>query len=613
MLRSILRIQQLRSTIYLSGLVRNVSGEKLDNLLIHDEVVKKKANLRDEWIGSNESFNHYSTVQNVNRYSDEYLANEIAQASGTEQPDERLKQAKTSDLANTYDCADILSLFNLIEPQLADLKAENLTAIYDKINSLAYKSRSAAEDGKTMPIDELLDIMNTSSTFRSLISRTCELSEQLDPKCLVAAYRTFRLTNIESNNKQVKAILQVLGSKVDELELADISLLLSELLTYSRNPLFPVDLSLKLSGQLYKAAENKLMDANRDKDDLNLLISFLDIFSSNDSVSAHLINKLAASKHALDFRRSVILLRKLKTIPNLDQGPLIKECNSRIYEFISANPTRENAYLYLENVHERADSGRQNAPFYEARLLDVLTPILLKDLDLDWKSKHLIFHLIFNFSIEWLYDERLLKLMYNVICDDQEFSSKRPTSKFVFFTRFRLPFVDPTKLAQSIFENPKLDFNLGLKNKKLNLKILNDLIINDVQNTNLILIFNKLSRNFKQFDLRKISLQEFKLLNLAKVYLWKFSKLNETSKAHLERKLSTISNMLSMLECNPKIDQKIIQFNAKIQQNAYLSNGILLGSVAVYDKSIRDLIPIIEYKDYFHKIDQLPLSADQQL
>ena len=98
---------------------------------------------------------------------------------------------------------------------------------------------------------------------------------------------------------------------------------------------------------------------------------------------------------------------------------LIDKCNATICdEFAKQSIGEEDFEIYLK-LHKSIDSINREFPnFYDERTFKLLMPFLIDKTEnkMEILDDFFIFNLVKNYSNFGIYDERMLKLVYNLLC-----------------------------------------------------------------------------------------------------------------------------------------------------------------------------------------------------
>lgn len=546
------------------------------------------------------------------------------------QTDYRIKQMDryyNDDLVQSLEyCSSMSDLLKAIEPRVNELRTDHLEVIYEKINMLLEQAKSQTS---TQEYEELKDAVRSSPSYVMLLARTMQLIRELDNNCLVQQLLTLGLLEQNSASKIMAATLQMLKHKVNDLQLTEIRDCLRALASYS------VDSRLgNFLDAFYQAlllvASGKILSNRYDHEDVELAIGFfvaltsLNNFEGCYKAAIRLVEVLLLKQNQLDFHQATRLLGQIKEIefpshfPSSDSDlfkQLISKCNATIYETLALYPSEEKFAAYLNDVHQRLDSSAfllNN--LYDHKVLSIISPALSSKL-----AEHdqlALFHLTYNHSTLGIFDERLLKQFYELVCNDpQKFNPELfdPYALYSMFTSLRLPFVERERLAKLVF-NEALEGPNALKGNKQNswtkiLKILVNLVLTEVRDEKLLQHFFE---RIEQNKTRHLSSPNWSAqirrgdIVLAQVYLSLFGQSEIESK--VGSLLRQIWRSLRVRHKRPKQSD-----DCKIVTNVMLSNGMPLHSFAVYDQSKNDLISLPEYRSQYLEIDRIPLAPHQQM
>ena len=531
--------------------------------------------------------------------------------------------------------SDLLSLFKKIIPHELDrLKSNHLELIFDKVN-LYLK-----DEIKTSKSDfaQIQNSIKSQSSFKLLLDHTLKVKDGLNLKCLSSLFTMLHLINENPNGELSKTAFNLLKQYANDPEFSyelidclETTSAYSSLLNfksrsekYSNKNRYSFDFDIFL----LRMIKVKTIETNFQFKDLVIVVKLLNILLSRKILdeNVNFIMKLARflleSDKNLDLAHASSLIANLKNVrrfpkklnyeENLDIfKQLIFKCNSCIFAYL-ANPNEDKLNYYLNQLHFNQDPNFVFDNLYDEKILNLLSPFILSKMD-TIENKRLIYNLVFNHFKCYIYDSNLMKLVYELVCENSAF--RNDFNYFVTFyllTDLRLPFVDSKRLASVLFDFESNTYSYKIIRQQANsIKLLSKLVLNDVIDEELLKKIISVALNLDDFtysNLQSITKREFKL---AKVCFSLF--VNLDSKSNLNKALDQISKIIDSFDPHQFIDKKLNDINSRIQRNGFLSNGIYLDSFVIYDKSIKDIIQLTEYRNYFERIDQIPLDENQEM
>ena len=300
---------------------------------------------------------------------------------------------------------------------------------------------------------------------------------------------------------------------------------------------------------------------------------------------------------------------------------LISKCNSTINDhFIKKQPNENYLNEYLINVHDRLDYLNLEFPnYYDRRLLVFLAPYLIERINSGEYPLFYLHNVINHFAKFNIYDERLLKLMNNKLCTDQDRLNKGNILHFYFMlSNYRLPFVDHQNLTKQLFDL-FIEFKDSYEFKQMSVRLLAEFILNDVNDEDLFNYLIKTIQNLdKKFHAYYRPRKRFNRVVLSKIYLTTFSNVDSEMKIRINNLIDQLISKIYPEKNRKTISIEYFKINDKIQKDAFLSNDLCLNTIAVYNKSSGDLVSL-KYKEkypnsfLFDKIDQTSLGEDEEL
>lgn len=543
------------------------------------------------------------------------------------QTDYRIKQMNryyNDELVQRLEhCEGVPVLLETIEPRVGELRTDHLEVIYEKINMLCVKAKKQMP---TQEYEELKEIVRSSPAFVMLLARTMQLIRELDNSCLVKQLLTFRLLDQDPATKIMAATCQMLKHKVNDLQLEEIKDCLRVLASYS----FDSRLD-NFFNTFYQAlllvASGKILSNRYDYEDVELAICFFVVltrwgnFEQCYNASIRLVRVLLLEENQLDFHQATRLLRQIKQIEFPCPFPypdfnlfkqLISKCNATIYETLALWPSEEKIAAYLNDVHQRLDpSSFLFHNLYDYKILSIISPVLSPTFA--EHDKQALFHLIHNHYKLDIFDERLLRQFYELICSDrypEEFAGQfDPYALYSMFTSLRLPFVEPEHLAKLVFNLNDQKVRRSLNSRIKTLKILIKLALTEVRDEQLLQHFFRIIEQNKTEFLQ--SSDWYTQIRRGDIVLAQIC-LSLFGQSEIESKVGGLLRQIwrsLRIHCNRPREFA----DCKVVGNVMLSNGVSIHSFAVYDQSKNDLVSLLEYRSQFLEIDRIPLAPHQQM
>ena len=553
-------------------------------------------------------------------------------------------------IKSLYYCKSVEHLLTLVRPYLVNdssidsdapkslprnenrIEPDHLEMVYNQFRLLYHEPKF----GSKQSLDKFCQTLKESSEFECLQHQTVHLIEELSTACLIDALYAFtRILNQDPQSKFVRGVIKQLDARLNVLTLDETADCLEILNRYQINSFErnPTELNQDLpqfTRSLAEAAKRRLMSNHSGELQTILRYFFIFLNPHNDPTYKMVINlakRLCSPDVKFDFKQSVMLLRIIK-INHLFMeeskacvqdklfielmNKLISKCNSSIFDTLNSERKPKDFDFYLMKIHDFINPINYDfSNFYDKRLIRLLGDFLIEHLDDAENYKHLLYNLVYNYSKFFTFDERLLKLLYELCCENERLVPKIAVSNFYYlFSRYRLPFVDHERLATKLLLNAS-DYETMDYYKRNPLKVLCQLILNDVADQRLLIYFDAAADKLDDAFYARISFNQYKEIALARVHL-KASKTHETLKRQIEQKLDRAVKNIIQMNRRPRISDAFIRINNKLQSNAYLSNGVFIYPVGIYDRNIQNLIAL-PHLSFFQEIDRLPLTDNQEM
>lgn len=631
MLKRIAKLPGLRSTnlVHLIRTCSNGLNRVIDQNAIKERMEKSrfKDKLCDEMLNRTKQLSDELRSTKINS---ELIDNKPNLKTSTEQIEE---QEEIDLLDYVVYCEDIPSILHAIEPHLSNIVANDLFTIYHQINfNIISSKRHKIGDPNQRPYRMNVELLQSSSIFRSLVDHTVNKIDELNVACLSQVINVFSLSMQKLDPRINEIILTNLRSKLNDLELKEILICSKSLDSYSK--VAENDkLLLNLKKSLLDKAKVKILSNQFETNDIDSICKCFNIFlHSLDSdpdfqMINHLTTILLSPQSELDLKNAVLVMKSINQAnyhyrTSLNSPvllyQLIEKCNSTIFNIISADPKSQNVLFYVKNIHQYKVQPNFNLKnLFDPKIIDLIAPILIEESYYFPNAKFLIFTMMYNYARFQIYNERLLMYIYDLIRNDSNFMAHAGvTNIFNLYSRYRLPFIDYQNLAKILFFDNFNLIKLVLDNKTTGLMIFCNLLLNDV------ILNREAFDNFEQLissqlnDLkfvRQFSFNNYKTFLVAKAHLESFVELEASLKDEIKRKMNDWNFQISLKNKRLNNFSTNLIPSDKLLLNAYLSNGILIGTVGIYDDSIKGMISITKYKDYLDKVEQIPLNKNQQM
>lgn len=568
---------------------------------------------------------------------------------------------------NIKSSKNLNDLLDLIEPYQSTLNNDQLVSIFGKIKELAFEIKSneyasLVEQMKLKTevkksIEKFRQTAESSDVFKQLLNQTNSLINNLDTICLIDLLEILNLLKYDPKSEIIVNNLNVLRSRLNNLNLNEIKKCLEIMHHYLHHQSATVQF-FKFNQDLLRIANKMILNDKLNLNDIQSISRCYFIFLKpensiivGDELINYLTNHLLSNRIKFNFEESVLILEKIKqcflyfnynvvktrikTFQNTNQSitniykqiefrikqnqlfpnsipELIDKCNSIIYTELIKDDDRsrnEKINFYLSKLHDFTNTlNFELVHFYDEKLFYLLTSHLIKNLD---NNYDFIYRLMINYSFYETYDERLLKLFYDLLCKNDKFRIKLDISKiYMLLSELRLPFIDHNLFSEILFNHLKSTLDANLINS---VRLFSRTILNDVNNEKLFLHFFESIDKLDSKSYEKFNIKIFKEITLAKAHLSISSDLDQKLKFKIERKLDQLIQNFTSFSKKPTIGTKFIRFDNRIQNTGYLSNLVYLNAFVIYDRSIGDLLPLNQYFNYFDKIDRIPIKKDQEL
>ena len=543
--------------------------------------------------------------------------------------DYRIKQMDkyyNDDLVKTLEfCDSMAGLLKIIQPCVNELRTDHLEVIYEKIGALCEKDK---ETMSTAEYREFREAVRSSHVFISLMVRTLELIRELDSSCLVKQFRVFSLVGQDPTSKIMATTCQMLKHTVNDLQLEEINDCLKIMSSYSRDS--PLANFLNAFYQaLLLVASSKILSNKYDHENIEMVIDFFNVLIRSDNfeefydATLRLVDALLQEENELDFYQATRLLRKIKQTQFPISFPLddfdlfeqlITKCNAAVYEALALSPSEEKISTYLD-VHQSLDASQFCfSNFYDFKILGILSPLLSSSFA--EQDKQPIFHLIQNYAKHNIFNERLLKELYELVASDrypEEVGEPwDPYTLYSLLTDIRLPFVDKNHLAKQLFNLEDKNVLSSLSDKRKSLDLLVKFVLTDMRDGVLLDYFANKMMFFEEGPSRGSFWPGrflWSKMNLAQTYLKLFGK------TEIETKVEGVLRSITRAKQNKAYGTKRIanRTDLKVASKVSLSTGVSLPAFAIYDQTKGDLLSLANYSGHFSEIDKISLGMHQQL
>ena len=574
-------------------------------------------------------------------------------AIGTAELTERLKQTESVGLSVDeelrfrlenllVDCSSesVSKFLDAIQLKPGELEASQLEIIFCLLKQLIIELNSQ----KIMLIDDSVRVLAHSSTFASILARSLATVDRLYPNCLIGLFEMLTLTKQEPQNELVQRVLSALDSQLDHL---NVNQLCRCYKTANKYFLYKIpetqqliDLKKAVLGREKKMLLRNEFDSKDEDAVIDHFTNFADFENDpNFQVVEHLAKVLLLPFVSLNFKQAVKIMGKVQPSYNFYTykckggrllhpelavrqrekrlyppilADLFEKCNTTIFEEFTFNLNAETFPYFLTKLHTNVSPLNFEFPdFYDQRLLSIISPWIVWNHEYRAIDYNRILRLVRNYSHFYLFDMKLLQLIYEKFCSRMAFKKFDAMSFYTLLAKFRWPFVDHqnagllARLRQSI------------ESRTNRVRLLAHLVLNDVSDSNLL---RELNETINQADgrlFRDLRLDDYKLIALARNYLPMFSQLDGNLRSELEHKFGQIINRLLATRQRPAMSFKYFRVDSRLTNIAYLSNGLCVDVFAIYDKSAGNLISLNEHRESlgqsFARVDQLRLGNDQEL
>ena len=639
--------QTTRRTISLNRCLKSSSScvqrknEEI-NLGEENESSQLKSRLAD--LSSSASLPKLKTV-NTDQSSREQL--EPTSDSNASEPRSHSNASEQGNDSNATDCDTVEDWLSTIRPQLAELSPDELNTIYVRMMRLFRRQK------ETMPADTLLECkkeLTKSPDYWQLIDRTKDSMSELTNVALINLLRWFSMTGESMQSPLYLDTCDELHGRVNRSELSAGELV---------EALFVMHFHVNgpfADQQLVQAARSMLLQGKR-IDDVDTITKCIFLFLMPDYdeqylATKRLIRRLLSPKVQLNFRQSVLLLRRIKQSSELNSveirrnqvaknyqtytkegrinrrkktssvvqhfpkklAGLIDKCNAVIHRQLTEEPTSENFDFFLSRLHDSVDPiNHEFTNFYPLNLLAPVRDFLLtsnaESANGQRRYDLVLYNLITNYYKMSKFDEALLRRLYEVVCSSEQLRSELadPAIFYYLISNHRLPWVQHDLLAGRLFGD------LCKSESKLSTtaaRLLSELILNDVQDERLLDYVCDQIRNLSSY---RVSSNEYKKVALARVYFSMFGQPKSVQlKQKIDRKLNQI--IFDYAGNKPKLSEKYIRYaDSKVQKNGFLSNGMYVKGFGIYDRQEADFVSLADHEKYFTRIDRMPIKEHQEL
>ena len=512
-------------------------------------------------------------------------------------------------------------------------------------------------------------LTRSSNSIRLLLDRANYLiKNETDKKFLISLLGL--LSRIRENStspivKSTTAGLVRLSEDMNSVELIDC---LTAIGHYLGDPLACGDL-FKFNLKLLKLAKKRILQNELDLNEVALIIRYLYVFLRNENrtdfqVSQYLIERLLSfDRSVLTFDDCVLICRRInqsRILAHLASYrrdgreyendkirmaykvnsvasptkqtmgeclvPLICRCTEEIANGLSERPTDERFSVFFINcLFTRREMTMILDHFSKPdvqRIVRLSTDFLQNHFDPITHGRlfnDMISFENFLFSSTTQNDASVVRLLYERFCSNENWlhSQLNVCRAYTMLTRNRYPFVDYQLLANRLMSSVE-QLRKSLNEDDLSyLHLLTRLVLCDVNDEKMYDLLGELAPRLNADSYLAISYFQYRKIALTNAYLsTSLCKLNYQLKAKLQRILTDSLEAIRSVGRKPTIQKGISHSKrtaSKIQENGYLSNGILLSHFGIFDRSIGELVPLDEYTDHFDSVDLIPLTDQQHV
>lgn len=512
-------------------------------------------------------------------------------------------------------------------PVLKPLKLDQLRVAFEVLSELpaALKRRGIMSRKATRWV------LQRAQLLELLLNRGHSHISELDPASLTALFRLLVKMG-RTEDDLVRNTIEQLDARLDALSLKQLSEVWACTDYFMKHSASRKIVTFRK--RLLERLRARTLDPNElNGKNLDLLVQLFDHFlvnreaDENFEVVKHLLEMLLWPETRLNFDHSVSLLcsvRKAYREPDESTSspgalaPLIDRCNSAVLEQLESRPSsKAHHYLFLEEVYRTPSWFPKYFPnFCDPELLDRMAAYFAGDRDAkagNLRPEHaaMIRNLLFCYSKVGLYNEQLIELFYRLVCNGRFLADQFTPAEYHLLANYRWPFVDHQRLLKALKSSKKfLDVRTSASTYS---GMLCQLLLHETTDQELLRHLNENSRPYQVKD-SQLYLDNYKQTTLAREVLEMFCDLDDNDlkldlKRTLDKRLRELSQSLSL----PNVRSKFVPIDKRLQEGGYLSNGVYVDVFAIFDHTIRGLVPLNQFKKHFKEIDLIPLTKQQEL
>lgn len=544
---------------------------------------------------------------------------------------EEALKARLKTLLEDCDSRSLGKFLDVIQQTPGELGPQQLDIVFDLMNQLIVELNLK----KAMHTDDSLLLLQRSPVFTKILDRSLALLDQLNSDALLNFFETLILTRRGPESAMVSQVLHALTNLLDEMHLGQLCKCYKTADQYRLLNVPETQQVIRLKREVLRREKDKLLRHRFYPSEGDTIVDHFANFADfeNDPDFA-VVERLArvllipTFSKLMTFEQALDILTKTQSSYNLYRSrsserparekrlypPILSElfekCNTRIFEEFTLNPSSKMFSHFLQTLHSNVSPVNFEFPnFYDERLLSLIRPWII------WSHQHqqelnhsLVLRMLRNYAQFYIFDEQLLKLVYEQACSKRAFRRSDATSLYWLLAKFRWPFVDHqnSDLLIRVYNSIESSSNY--------VRLLTCLLLNDVSNSEVLGHLNVMIDLHDETTYRDLRMDDYRMIALAKNYLSLFGRLPDDLKSELEFKLQRILQHLQAIRLQAK--GRYIHFDQRLTNVTYLSNGLFVDAFAIYDRSVGDLVSLHEHTDStgnnFSKVDLLPITKQQE-
>lgn len=577
---------------------------------------------------------------NANIFSVTELNERIQQTQSAElSADEELKFRLENVLANS-DTESVARFLAAIRFKPNELQPSQLDIIFCLMCQLIFELNAK----KAMSIDDSVRVLEHSEAFAAILARSMQIVDRAYPNCLLSVLEMLTMIKAEPGSELVRRVLTALNGHLNQLNVNQLCRCYKAASQYLLFKIPETQQLIDLKQSVLQREKRMLLRNQFDSKDEDSVIEYMENFADfevdpNFQVVEHLAKVLLQPFVSLNFKQAVKIMAKIQPSdnfyrfkrksgrrlhPELAQryrekrlhppilSDLFDKCNATIFEEFTFNLSAETFPYFLTKLHTSVSALNYEFPnFYDQRLLAIIRPWLIWNHQYRALDYNLLLRMVRNYSHFYVYDEELLRVVYEKFCSTMSFKKFDAMTFYGLLAKFRWPFVDHSNA------NLLARVRNSIESRTNSVRLLATLLLNDVCDDELLGYLNERINSADDALFRNLKMDDYKPIVLARNYLSMFSPLDGRLRVKLEHKLEQIIHRMLVTRQRPEMSFKYFRIDNRLSNTAYLSNGIFVDVFAIYDKSTGDLVSLNEHRESlgpsFARIDQLQLSRQQEL